>query len=151
MSDFFDDNGLPDAAAHMYQSDLEKFKSQETFSHAYSVAVGCPDERSVPLFTLSDMVAYADKQAALKDVEIFGLNSSIGHLGDLVDEAREMLHEAMRAMKALHESATPDDSHEDMDAIVPGAAFAAFVDDHAALLHRIANSSMAPATLPTQP
>ena len=138
------ENQLPEAAAHMYPSDLEKFKSKETFSHAYSVAVGCPDERSVPLFTLSDMVEFAEKQAALKDVEIFGLNSSIGHLGSLVDEARELLAEAMRAMKSLHEAATPDETTEDIDATIPGGAFAAFVDAHAALLYKIAHSSMAP-------
>jgi hypothetical protein len=52
-------------AAHMYPSDLEKFQHAETFATAYSVAVGCPDERSVPLYTLSDveelkqMVAWA--------------------------------------------------------------------------------------------
>ena len=42
-------------AAHMYPSDLEKFQSAETFATAYSVAVGNPDERSVPLYTLSDV------------------------------------------------------------------------------------------------
>ena len=40
-------------AAHMYPSDLERFQSSETFATAYSVAVGNPDERSVPLYTLS--------------------------------------------------------------------------------------------------
>lgn len=46
----------PDAApsvepvAHMYPSDLERFPTSETFATAYSVAVGSPDERSVPLF-----------------------------------------------------------------------------------------------------
>jgi hypothetical protein len=37
-------------AAHMYPSDLEKFERSETFATAYSVAVGCPDEHSVPLY-----------------------------------------------------------------------------------------------------
>ncbi|MEQ1658428.1 MAG: hypothetical protein ABL896_06585, partial [Hylemonella sp.] len=46
---------LPDAAAHMFPSDLEKFKSQETFAHAYSVKVGCPGEASVELFTLQQL------------------------------------------------------------------------------------------------
>lgn len=50
---------MPEAAAHMYPSDLKKFKSAETLAQAYSVAVGNPDERSVPLFTLDDMVTYA--------------------------------------------------------------------------------------------
>lgn len=44
-------NELPEPAAHMYQSDLEKFKNA--------------DERSVPLFTLADMVSYAE--AAMND------------------------------------------------------------------------------------
>jgi len=35
--------------AHMYPSDLEKFQREETFAHAYSVAVGNPDETSVPM------------------------------------------------------------------------------------------------------
>lgn len=39
--------------AHMYTSDLERFQPSETFATAYSVAVGCPDERSVPLFLAS--------------------------------------------------------------------------------------------------
>ena len=56
---------LPEPAAHMYPSDLEKFKNAETFAQAYSVAVGNPDERSVPLFTLADMVSYAE--AAMND------------------------------------------------------------------------------------
>ncbi|SMG00368.1 hypothetical protein [Burkholderia singularis] len=37
-------------AAHMFPSDLERFKTNETFAHAYSVAVGNPDEHSVPLY-----------------------------------------------------------------------------------------------------
>jgi PhoPQ-activated pathogenicity-related protein len=48
----------------MYPSDLEKFKEAETFAHAYSVAVGSPDERSVPLFVLTDVAAM---QARLED------------------------------------------------------------------------------------
>lgn len=51
---------LPEPVAHMYPSDLEKFQSAETFAQAYSVAVGNPDERSVPLYTLHDLVAYAE-------------------------------------------------------------------------------------------
>ncbi|KVT86314.1 hypothetical protein WT25_11210 [Burkholderia territorii] len=39
-------------AAHMFPSDLERFKTSETFAQAYSVAVGNPDEHSVPLYTL---------------------------------------------------------------------------------------------------
>jgi hypothetical protein len=55
---------LPEPAAHMYPSDLERFQTNETFATAYSVAVGNPDERSVPLLTLSDCVAYAAAEVA---------------------------------------------------------------------------------------
>lgn len=102
-------------------------------------AEACAEKHERPMRTL-----YDQDVVALKDVEIFGLNSSIGHLGSLVDEARELLAEAMRAMKSLHEAATPDESTEDIDATIPGGAFAAFVDAHAALLYKIAHSSMAP-------
>lgn len=36
--------------AHMYPSDLERFQEEETFAHAYSVAVGNPSETSVPVY-----------------------------------------------------------------------------------------------------
>jgi hypothetical protein len=42
---------------------LKKFKNAETWAHAYSVAVGNPGERSVPLFTLADMESYASDRA----------------------------------------------------------------------------------------
>ena len=57
---------LPEPAAHMYPSDLERFQTNETFATAYSVAVGNPDERSVPLMTLSDTVAYAAAAVAME-------------------------------------------------------------------------------------
>lgn len=58
---------LPEPSAHMYPSDLERFETSETFAQAYSVAVGCPDERSVPLFTLSKLTEYATaRESALK-------------------------------------------------------------------------------------
>ena len=55
---------IPESAAHMYPSDLEKFKNSETFATAFSVAVGNPDERSVPLFTLSACVEYAHQMVS---------------------------------------------------------------------------------------
>ena len=58
------DMPLPEPAAHMYPSDLERFQNNETFATAYSVAVGNPDERSVPLITLADCVAYAAVEVA---------------------------------------------------------------------------------------
>lgn len=41
------------AVANMFPSDLERFKTSETFAQAYSVAVGNPDEHSVPLYALN--------------------------------------------------------------------------------------------------
>ena len=58
-----DEVKMPEPAAHMYPSDLKKFKNSETWAHAYSVAVGNPGERSVPLFTLADMENYASDRA----------------------------------------------------------------------------------------
>ena len=40
-----------DDAAHIMPSDLERFAGSETFAQCYSVAVGNPDENSVPLIT----------------------------------------------------------------------------------------------------
>jgi hypothetical protein len=42
-------------AAHMYPWDLEEFQETETYKYAYSVAVGCPDGKSEPLFTFHDL------------------------------------------------------------------------------------------------
>lgn len=41
---------------------------------------------------------------------------------------------ALAAMKKLHESAEPDTDHPEIPAIVPAAAFRAFVDEHARLM-----------------
>lgn len=80
------------------------------------------------------------KEAHLR-VSVAGLESSVNHLCALVDEARSIAKDAMKAMKELHESASPDESTPDIDASIPGASFARFVDAHAALLHRIKQSS----------
>ena len=46
--------------AHMYPSDLERFAESETFATAFSVAVGNPDERSVPLYLHPPAPAWHD-------------------------------------------------------------------------------------------
>lgn len=103
---------LPEPVAHMYPSDLERFASNETFAQAYSVAVGNPDERSVPLHTAEQLheayrlgveagrKGYADLHAAALAVEsrwiregqhcvggapvsIFMLRQALGGLGPL--------------------------------------------------------------------
>lgn len=66
-----------DAVAHMFPSDLQKFKTRETFATAFSVAMGSPDERSVPLFTAEQMREYgvtcaaAEREACAAVVECF--------------------------------------------------------------------------------
>ena len=50
--------------AHMYPSDLERFAESETFATAFSVAVGNPDERSVPLYLHPPAPAWHDAPTA---------------------------------------------------------------------------------------
>lgn len=59
-----------EAAVHMYPSDLKRFEFGEHTGTAFSIAVGCPDERSQPLFTLEQVRAavLADRQQRGGDV-----------------------------------------------------------------------------------
>lgn len=59
------DEGLTniEPVAHMFPSDLERFKTAETFAQAYSLKVGSPGEVTVPLYTAEQMREY--KRAAL--------------------------------------------------------------------------------------
>jgi hypothetical protein len=41
----------PEPAAWMYPSTLKDFEHGEKADYAYSIQVGCPDEKSVPLYT----------------------------------------------------------------------------------------------------
>ncbi|WP_054255477.1 hypothetical protein [Paenacidovorax caeni] len=52
---------------------------------------------------------------------------------ELVDELRELLQDAKRAMTELHLAAIPDESAEGVPAIIPPEAFRKFVDSHAML------------------
>ena len=54
--------------AHMYPWDLDRFATSETTGHAYSVAVGCHDGKSVPLYTSPQ--ALADRGIAETCAEI---------------------------------------------------------------------------------
>lgn len=65
--------------------------------------------------------------------EIAGHEAANGHLSALVDELRELLQDAKRAMTELHQAAIPDESTEGVPAIIPPEAFAKFVDAHAQL------------------
>ncbi|MBY0235794.1 MAG: hypothetical protein K2W93_12490 [Burkholderiaceae bacterium] len=64
-----------------------------------------------------------------------GQEPEIGHLRVLVDDLHSVLAEAMQVMKALHESAAPDDGPE-MNAVIPADAFRQFVDANAELMHK---------------
>lgn len=65
-----------EAAAHMYPSDLEKFQESETFAHAYSVAVGSPDERSVPLYR-AEHVEHVVHEAVLRALDEAGVRTDV--------------------------------------------------------------------------
>jgi hypothetical protein len=41
-----------DAPVHIYPWDLERFEGEETFCTVFSIPVGCPDGKSVPLIAL---------------------------------------------------------------------------------------------------
>jgi hypothetical protein len=82
----------------------------------------------------ADAVDISDKAT------IAGLEAGTGHLSALVDELRALLGRAMANFTMLHTAAVPD-SGPDMDAIVPAAVFARFVDEDAALRYEIAHSA----------
>lgn len=50
-----------EAVAHMLPRDLERFKTREMTAQAYSVAVSCEYEHSVPLFTEEQVRAAISK------------------------------------------------------------------------------------------
>lgn len=77
---------LPEPAAHMYPSDLERFQTRETFAQAYSVAVGNPDERSVPLYTLSELLAHMDAALRAQAEEVDRLRAAGQKLLDALEE-----------------------------------------------------------------
>lgn len=90
--------------------------------------------RSIDEFRRLDALAELG-QAAQAD-----LNACLWHTTAL-KEQQALLHaligRAMAAMKALHEAAKPDEATPDIDAVIPGARFAEFVDAHAALLYDV--------------
>lgn len=81
--------------AHMYPSDLEKFQTAETFATAFSVAVGNPDERSVPLYLHPQPV---EKRKPLTAEQIWSLPEMRGWFPH--DHYR--LESIARAVEAAH-------------------------------------------------
>jgi len=63
---------IPEPIAHMFPSDIERFRESETFAQAYSIEVGNPNETSVELCLQSDLISAAQNShkflMALKEV-----------------------------------------------------------------------------------
>lgn len=56
---------LLEPSAHIFPSDLERFSSNETFAHAYSIPVGSPVEDSVPLYSEGTVYSLQDRIGSL--------------------------------------------------------------------------------------
>lgn len=105
--------------------------AMQMVERALTVAQPAQNERELP--EPSDI-----GEVGLLRAELAGLNACVGHLSAMVDEQTRLVQKAAQIMKALHESATPDDG-PDMDAIIPGVKFSEFVDGHAELLFALAH------------
>lgn len=88
-----------------------------------------------PIYTAPP--APTEQQIGALQAELAGNEAATMHLSRMVDELRALLCQAMRVMKDLHESATPDESREDCPPIIPTSDFAKFVNDNAALMYAI--------------
>ena len=82
---------------------------------------------------IATMIAHSAESLRALQAEIAGHEAANGHLCALVDELRELLQDAKRAMTELHQAAIPDESAEGIPAIIPPEAFRKFVDAHAML------------------
>lgn len=82
---------LPEPSAHMLPSDLTKFKTSETWSQAFSVAVVNPDERSEPLFTAEQMNEHARR--AIESLSRAPARPSDDQLWDQTLRERDNYHE----------------------------------------------------------
>lgn len=89
--------------------------------------------------------APTEQQIGALQAELAGNEAATMHLSRMVDELRALLCQAMRVMKDLHESATPDESREDCPPIIPTSDFAKFVNDNAALMYAIKQCGHDPA------
>lgn len=82
----------------------------------------------------------SDKETEIRErLENIGPHDLIDDLRRLLDEnarLRAELADALKIMSTLHSAAVPDEDGPDIDAIIPAAAFRAFVDAHAQLLYR---------------
>ena len=104
---------LPEPAAHMYPSDLDHFAANEAVATAFSVAVGCPGQESVPLYTLSDAVQYAAAMVAEERNKWVGLMRNLLAAHDVeIAHVVSVMHE--RILQTLE---TPVDGADELNAI----------------------------------
>ena len=103
--------------------------------HGIRAFVRTSDGKTIEAIETANQIAALVTSVSLGSLqaEIAGHKAANGHLSALVDELRELLQDAKRAMTDLHQAAVPDESTEGVPAIIPPAAFSAFVDAHAQL------------------
>jgi hypothetical protein len=89
---------------------------------------------------LVDAIAAREQERTIGalQAECAGLTSSVATLSALVDHHLTSLRRAASTMRALHETAMPDEDTPDLDARIPAHAFRVFVDAHAELLQELA-------------
>jgi hypothetical protein len=90
-----------DGAAHMYPWDLERFKSGEHVGEAFSIPVGCPQGKSVPLYTIEQVrAAIAADRKREGEVDnpntVLSLEAAQG-TGDDLQDAAELIAEVIKA------------------------------------------------------
>lgn len=104
-----------------------------------AVAYAPPPYRAVRgvSMTFDQVEAFAKRIANPLVVEITGNEATILHLSVRVDQLSRLLNRSMSVMRALHQSAEPDESTEGLPAVIQPAAFCTFVDAHADLLFQV--------------
>lgn len=101
--------------------------------HGIRAIVRTTDGRTIEAGDRPDEITNQIAAFTSLQAEIAGHEAANGHLSALVDELRELLQDAKRAMTELHQAAIPDESTEGIPAIIPPEAFRKFVDAHAQL------------------
>lgn len=114
---------------------VDRDDAEKTAADSEKKWPNCGPYRAVQLYTAPP--APAEQQIGALQAELAGNEAATMHLSRMVDELRALLCQAMRVMKDLHESATPDESREDCPPIIPTSDFAKFVNDNAALMYAI--------------
>lgn len=122
---------------------VDRDDAEKTAADSEKKWPNCGPYRAVQLYTAPP--APTEQQIGALQAELAGNEAATMHLSRMVDELRALLCQAMRVMKDLHESATPDESREDCPPIIPTSDFAKFVNDNAALMYAIKQCGHDPA------